>query len=193
MYSGSRFSHISSISITLALSHSRFKAVNKPIQYRNFLKLKSDRIKYFLRYIIPILISSLVLTIPCFWEYDIKMNRSISNHTAKLMPSKFRQNPYYSIFYVGILGLGLLGVLPVSLLVYYTIKISKSVRHNSLSLEIENLTNAQKKNIKIFNKSWNYFENMNDQEIDGRRIRVDFSITKRPHTPTPGVYMGRPT
>jgi len=36
-------------------------------------------------------------------------------------------------------------------------------------------------------------EAMNDQEIDGRRIRVDFSITKRPHTPTPGVYMGRPT
>merc|ERR1712111_322479 len=34
---------------------------------------------------------------------------------------------------------------------------------------------------------------MNDQEIDGRRIRVDFSITKRAHTPTPGVYMGRPT
>ena len=34
---------------------------------------------------------------------------------------------------------------------------------------------------------------MNDQEIDGRRVRVDFSITKRPHTPTPGVYMGQPT
>ena len=36
-------------------------------------------------------------------------------------------------------------------------------------------------------------EAMTDQEIDGRRIRVDFSITRRPHTPTPGVYMGRPT
>merc|ERR1739847_163088 len=36
-------------------------------------------------------------------------------------------------------------------------------------------------------------EAMSDQEIDGRRIRVDFSITKRAHTPTPGVYMGRPT
>jgi len=36
-------------------------------------------------------------------------------------------------------------------------------------------------------------ETLNDQEIDGRRIRVDFSITKRAHTPTPGVYMGRPT
>merc|ERR1719245_1412400 len=36
-------------------------------------------------------------------------------------------------------------------------------------------------------------EAMCDPEIDGRRIRVDYSITKRPHTPTPGVYMGRPT
>jgi len=34
---------------------------------------------------------------------------------------------------------------------------------------------------------------MCDTEIDGRRIRVDYSITKRSHTPTPGVYMGQPT
>ncbi|TNN25139.1 Transformer-2 beta [Liparis tanakae] len=48
-----------------------------------------------------------------------------------------------------------------------------------------------------------YFENCDDSkeakerangmELDGRRIRVDFSITKRAHTPTPGIYMGRPT
>ncbi|XP_077977973.1 transformer-2 protein homolog beta-like isoform X2 [Glandiceps talaboti] len=36
-------------------------------------------------------------------------------------------------------------------------------------------------------------ERTNGMEIDGRRIRVDFSITKRAHTPTPGIYMGRPT
>lgn len=30
-------------------------------------------------------------------------------------------------------------------------------------------------------------------EIDGRKIRVDFSITKRAHTPTPGIYLGKPT
>ncbi|XP_076438190.1 transformer-2 protein homolog beta-like [Babylonia areolata] len=29
-------------------------------------------------------------------------------------------------------------------------------------------------------------------EIDGRKIRVDFSITGGPHPPTPGVYLGRP-
>jgi len=48
-----------------------------------------------------------------------------------------------------------------------------------------------------------YFENMEDAkeakealngtEMDSRKIRVDFSITKRAHTPTPGMYMGRPT
>ncbi|XP_042536086.1 transformer-2 protein homolog beta-like [Dipodomys spectabilis] len=36
-------------------------------------------------------------------------------------------------------------------------------------------------------------ERANGMELAGRRIRVDFSITKRPHTPTPGIYMGRPT
>merc|ERR1712128_415643 len=48
-----------------------------------------------------------------------------------------------------------------------------------------------------------YYENVEDAteardalngiELDGRKIRVDFSITKRAHTPTPGMYMGRPT
>jgi len=51
--------------------------------------------------------------------------------------------------------------------------------------------------------SFIYFENVDDAkaakdscngiEIDGRRIRVDFSITQRAHTPTPGIYMGKPT
>ncbi|XP_023175514.1 transformer-2 sex-determining protein isoform X1 [Drosophila hydei] len=48
-----------------------------------------------------------------------------------------------------------------------------------------------------------YFENLSDarvakdactgMDVDGRRIRVDYSITQRAHTPTPGVYMGRPS
>ncbi|KAM7319994.1 hypothetical protein ACRRTK_020437 [Alexandromys fortis] len=36
-------------------------------------------------------------------------------------------------------------------------------------------------------------ERANGMELDGRRIRVDYSITKRAHTPTQGIYMGRPT
>ncbi|KAI7865488.1 hypothetical protein BDF14DRAFT_1006661 [Spinellus fusiger] len=33
-------------------------------------------------------------------------------------------------------------------------------------------------------------EAMNGAEIDNRKIRVDYSTTHRPHTPTPGAYMG---
>lgn len=36
-------------------------------------------------------------------------------------------------------------------------------------------------------------ESCSGMEIDYRRIRVDYSITKRPHEPTPGVYKGRST
>ncbi|XP_031634888.1 transformer-2 sex-determining protein-like isoform X2 [Contarinia nasturtii] len=36
-------------------------------------------------------------------------------------------------------------------------------------------------------------ESCSGMEIDYRRIRVDYSITSRPHEPTPGVYKGRST
>lgn len=35
-------------------------------------------------------------------------------------------------------------------------------------------------------------ERCNGIDIDGRKIRVDFSLTQRAHTPTPGIYMGKP-
>ncbi|XP_037601745.1 transformer-2 protein homolog alpha-like [Cebus imitator] len=48
-----------------------------------------------------------------------------------------------------------------------------------------------------------YFETIDDSkkamarangtELDSRRIQVDDSITKRTHTPIPGIYMGRTT
>ncbi|VDM42022.1 unnamed protein product [Toxocara canis] len=35
-------------------------------------------------------------------------------------------------------------------------------------------------------------EKLAGTEVDGHRVRVDYSITKRAHTPTPGIYMGTP-
>jgi len=34
---------------------------------------------------------------------------------------------------------------------------------------------------------------VNGKELDGREVRVDFSITRKAHSPTPGHYMGRET
>ena len=36
-------------------------------------------------------------------------------------------------------------------------------------------------------------ERIPGMELDGRPLRVDYSITERAHTPTPGIYMGKPT
>ncbi|CAL4213762.1 unnamed protein product [Meganyctiphanes norvegica] len=36
-------------------------------------------------------------------------------------------------------------------------------------------------------------EQCTGMDIDGRQIRVDYSLTKRAHTPTPGMYMGDPS
>jgi len=33
-------------------------------------------------------------------------------------------------------------------------------------------------------------QELNGIELNGRRIRVDYSVTDRPHAPTPGEYMG---
>jgi transformer-2 protein len=33
-------------------------------------------------------------------------------------------------------------------------------------------------------------DSLNGTELQGRRIRVDFSTTHKPHNPTPGAYMG---
>ncbi|KAJ7067926.1 hypothetical protein C8F01DRAFT_1207627 [Mycena amicta] len=36
-------------------------------------------------------------------------------------------------------------------------------------------------------------QELNGIELNGRRIRVDYSVTDRPHAPTPGEYMGHQT
>jgi len=33
-------------------------------------------------------------------------------------------------------------------------------------------------------------EALNSSELDHHRLRIDYSVTKRAHTPTPGIYMG---
>jgi len=33
-------------------------------------------------------------------------------------------------------------------------------------------------------------EALNSTELDHHRLRIDYSVTKRAHTPTPGIYMG---
>lgn len=138
--------------MTVALCHSRFRAVSKPVEHMNCMKSQKSRLKYLLKYIIPIIVSSVILTIPCFWEYEIQ-NVGDATRNATLIPSGFRRNPYYSTFYVGILCLVILGIFPFTSLVYFTFKISKGIKQNSMVTE--RLTDLQRKEIRIFNQKSN--------------------------------------
>ena len=129
LYPGLRFYLISSIYNTVALSHSRFCATNNPIIHRNTMNSPSDRMKYFRRYIIPIAIFAAIIAIPAIWEHEI--TNTLNNATGPyIIASGLRQNPYYSMFYVGFLSLGLNGILPFSLLVYFTITITRGIHRN---------------------------------------------------------------
>ena len=122
VYACTRCSFIASVSMTLALSHSRYNAITKPIQYRNSMNTHERCIRHFLKYIIVILILSSILTIPSFWEFESK-----NDVNPILVPTSLRQNPFYSTFYVGVLSLGLLGMLPFTLIVYFTININRKI------------------------------------------------------------------
>ena len=132
--------------MTVALSHSRFKAVINPICNRISLTSTKDRIKYLFEYTITILVISVALTIPCLWEYDIKFN----DNSAVLRPSSYRLSPYYTVFYVGVLSLGILGIAPFGLLVYFTAKISKAISQSSI--DVSNPSPSQQQEIYIFNQ-----------------------------------------
>ena len=69
---GLRCTIVCSVLMTVAISHSRFVAVTHPIVHRNSLGSQKDRVKYLLKYIIPILIIAVVLALPSFWEYEVK-------------------------------------------------------------------------------------------------------------------------
>ena len=140
VYPGLRFSLISSIYTTLALSHSRFSAVNNPVIHRNAMSSKSYRLKYFCKYIFTIIVFSVIVTLPCYWEFEIK--NGLSNTTDPILTAtSLRKHPYYSIFYVGIVSLGVNGIIPFLLLVYFTIHIARGIKENSVRL-IE-LTNSR--------------------------------------------------
>ena len=54
----------------------------------------------------------MIVTLPVFWEVEDTIDL-IEEETQDIMPSSLRLHPYYSIFYVGVVNLGLLGLLLV--------------------------------------------------------------------------------
>ena len=113
--SGIRSSMISSIFMLVAISRVRLCAIRKPFQHNNAILSWKERRNYWLRYCIPIVISSLILTSPLLLEIE---NTNVKKNDTNLVvaPTNLRLHPIYSVLYVGVLNLGILGVMPIACL-----------------------------------------------------------------------------
>ena len=130
--SGERFTYISSVLMLIALTHSRYQAATSPHEYRQIKRLWSKRRNQLLKYILPTIFVASLLTIPVIFEIDTEEVFSAEVRFTKVIPSKLRLNPYYSIFLKGGLNLGILGLAPCFSFLYFTYHIMKSLNQRSM-------------------------------------------------------------
>ena len=124
------FSHVlmtCSILMTTALTHDRYCATIRPIQHRNLSFSVHDRHIRALKYFALVLITSLILNLPAFWEMETA--KASSDGTDILTPSQFHRNPYYKGMYTVVTQSCILLILPFCFMVYFNYGIFKGT-HN---------------------------------------------------------------
>ena len=93
-----RFSICSSMFMTVTLTFSRAKAVEKPLQNRNSIYSQSERIKRLCKHVLPSFVASIFLTIPWYWEFDVQYNFKTASGTPILLASDLRLDPMQNNF-----------------------------------------------------------------------------------------------
>ena len=126
---GIRFSLSITILMVIVMARSRFYRVVDEIERKRLLTNKQGLRLSVITNIVPIIIISLVVTIPIPWEIDIE------DETRHLIPSDLRLNRYYFVLYFGTLHLGILGALPLCCLLYYNYKLVILIMRNNINLQ----------------------------------------------------------
>ena len=122
-----RSSLICSIFMLVAIARVRLCAIRKPFQHNNAILSWKDRRNFWLRYTIPIFISSLILTLPLFFEIaDTPLETDEAKDIVK--PTNLRLHPIYSLLYVGVLNLGILGLIPIGYLIHHLYQIQMELK-----------------------------------------------------------------
>ena len=128
-YSVMRSSLISSIFMLVAIARVRLCAIRKPFQHNNAILSWRDRRNFWLKYCIPIVITSMILTSPLIYEIDDTPAKS--NKAGPLVtPTSLRLHPIYSLLYIGVLNLGILGLLPITYLIYLAYQIQLELKQS---------------------------------------------------------------
>ena len=125
---GARFSMISSILLLVTISRARLCAIRNPLQH-NPVSWKGRR-NYCFRSCIPIIIISMVLTVPfCLEMGDETAN---SNDPDLVVPKTYIQlHPFLRLLNTGILNLGALGLIPMAYFAYLIHHIRRELKKDN--------------------------------------------------------------
>ena len=131
---GVRGSLIASILMVVAIAHARMVAIKKPFKRNNIVLSWTEKRTIWMKYCIPIIIASILLTFPVLFEFEFSIEDDDDTDTL-FMPSSLRLNALYSIFYIGVLNFGILGVLPIAYLIYVLHQIRMQLAKNDERLD----------------------------------------------------------
>ena len=125
---------LSSIFMLVAIARIRLSAIRKPFQHHGDILTWKERRNKWLRYIIPTMILSAVLTVPLIFGVE-HLAHEEDDSSFNVTPSSLRLNPIYPTLYVVILNLVLTWLLPIAYLIYstYIIRHKLSKRNTMLN------------------------------------------------------------
>ena len=161
----------------ISLSHIRYCAIKKPFQYNSNILSWKERKIIWTRYCIPVIISSIILTVPVLMQQDfsIKDETEASVHLAS---ASRRLDIIYTVCYAVVLNLGLLGILPTICLVYLAYKIRRELvkieeKQKSLTPQIQRRQRAipEEQRVDLDLKPRN-------QSTNGGRISNEIKMTR---------------
>ena len=128
LISAIRFFGLASIFMLLAISHARLCAIRRPFKYNSSMLSWKERKKIWRKYLIPVVTLSLILTFPLLLTYQFAMDDNTKKDPV-ITPSSLPPSILYSLLYIDILNLGLLGIIP-AILLYLAYQIRRELMKN---------------------------------------------------------------
>ena len=133
MNSAIRVSAIASTFMLVTISHVRLCAIRKPFHHNSNMLSWREKRNICAKYCFPIIIISVILTVPVFFEFEF--STVINQETDPIiLPSSIRVHLLYSVLYVGILNFGILGVVPTVYLTYVVYQIRSELKKSHTML-----------------------------------------------------------
>ena len=127
--SGIRFSMIASILMLVAIARVRLCAIRNVFQLNHAILSGKERRNYYLKHCIPIVVASIILTLPLYFEIGDDPMESNDSDLA-VTSTNLHLHPLFSLLYIGVLNLGILGLIPMVYLAYLNHHLRRELKKN---------------------------------------------------------------